>query len=94
MKSATPLSRLSVCLILALGAAIAVRANLDARQAPGQFQADQQQKHWRGQHNHLKWRHARIVTQATQPFLMRKRIVLTRCGVTHERIGQSRATPP
>lgn len=36
MKSATPLSRLSVCLILALGAVIAVRANLDARQAPGQ----------------------------------------------------------
>ena len=40
-----------------------------APQAPGKFQSDQQQKHGRGQHDHLKWRHALIVTQATRLFL-------------------------
>ena len=36
VRSASPLSRLTVCFVLALGAAVAMRATLDARQARGQ----------------------------------------------------------
>ena len=36
MALASPFSRLTVCCVLALGASVAVRANLDARQARGQ----------------------------------------------------------